>query len=87
MCKGIASLEAKRKFIAPKIAAKHQSQQKLSPFSSENDKFDLSPSCTEEIITPPIIDKKMPMHSSPAVGNETPSQDPISSISSVRYLR
>lgn len=84
MCQGLASLEAKRKFIAPKIAQKHQTQEKSHPFSSE---IDLSPSCIEDIITPPIVDKKSPILCSPGAGSETLSQDSMSSIYSVRFLR
>ncbi|KAJ1698378.1 hypothetical protein LUZ63_006890 [Rhynchospora breviuscula] len=79
----LASLEAKRKFIAPKIARKHQTQEKSPPFVSEIEKADLSPSCTEDIITPPIVDKKTPLLSSPGVASETPSQDSVSTVLSM----
>ncbi|KAJ4816269.1 5'-3' exonuclease family protein isoform 1 [Rhynchospora pubera] len=79
----LASLEAKRKFIAPKIARKHQTQEKSPPFDSEIEKADLSPSCTEDIITPPIVDKRTPLLSSPGVAIETPSQDSVSTILSM----
>ncbi|KAJ4754550.1 Exonuclease 1 [Rhynchospora pubera] len=79
----LASLEAKRKFIAPKIARRHQTQEKSPPFDSEIEKADLSPSCTEDIITPPIVDKRTPLLSSPGVAIETPSQDSVSTILSM----
>jgi hypothetical protein len=87
MFEGLASLEAKRKFIAPKVAQKHLTREKSPAFISEIVKLDLSPSCTEDIITPPIVDKKTPMLNSPGVGSETPSQDSVYSNCSVRFLR
>ncbi|KAJ3696092.1 hypothetical protein LUZ60_001469 [Juncus effusus] len=94
----LASLEAKRKFRAPKPASNNQMKNQKSPIiesssqnefpsqtelSSQNDSYDNSPCLTKEIITPPIVDNISPIISSEGTETDVISQDSIATLSSM----